>query len=291
MSQIPVPPRAGSYLSLGTTGFHRIAFTDWGEASGRKATVCVHGLTRTGRDFDVLADALSAAGRVVCPDVPGRGASDWLTDPKAYIYPTYLSDMAALLAHIGAERVDWVGTSMGGLIGMMLAATPGTPIRRLVINDIGPFIPKEALVRIAHYVGAAPDFVDIAAVESYLREVHGPFGRLTDQEWRHLAITSAVSAGESGYRLHYDPQIAEVFGSGPIEDVDMWAVWDRIECPVLALRGADSDVLPAETAAEMAKRGPMAEVVTIDGCGHAPALMDAGQVKIVADWLGASGHR
>lgn len=285
MTPVPVPPRAGSYLSLGTTGFHRIAFTDWGSAMGRKATVCVHGLTRTGRDFDVLADALSARGRVVCPDVPGRGASDWLPDPKAYTYPTYLSDMAALMAHIGAERVDWVGTSMGGLIGMMLAATPGTPIRRLVVNDIGPLIPKEALVRISHYVGAAPDFPDLGAVEAYLRDVHAPFGKLTDLQWRHLAITNSISNGQGGYRLHYDPRIADAFAAGPIEDVDLWAVWDRIECPVLVLRGANSDLLSAATAAEMAVRGPKADVVTIEGCGHAPALMDAAQVEIVRDWL------
>ena len=156
MTEIPTPPRAGSFLSLGPSGFHRIAFTDWGEAKGRKATVCVHGLTRSGRDFDMLAGALGEQGRVVCPDVAGRGASDWLSNPKDYIYPTYLGDMAGLMSHIGAERVDWIGTSMGGLIGMMLAATPATPIRKLVINDIGPFIPKEALLRIGRYVGAGP---------------------------------------------------------------------------------------------------------------------------------------
>lgn len=294
MTEIPVPPRAGSFLSLGpgivggATGFHRISFTDWGEAKGRKATVCVHGLTRTGRDFDVLAGTLSVAGRVVCPDMPGRGASDWLSDPAAYTYPTYLADMATLMAHVGAERVDWVGTSMGGLIGMMLSAAPNTPIRKLVINDIGPFLPKEALVRISHYVGAAPDFPDMGAVEAYLRDVHAPFGRLTDAEWRHMAVTSAVADGSGGYRLHYDPRIADAFTSGPIEDIDLWAIWDRIEIPVLVLRGAESDLLTADTAAEMARRGPRADIVTVEGCGHAPALMDPAQVAAVADWLGVS---
>ena len=287
---IPAPPRAGSVLSLGPGGFHRIAFTDWGEQQPRKATVCVHGLTRNGRDFDVLADALSSHGRVVCPDVAGRGASDWLSNPKDYIYPTYMNDMATLMAHIGAERVDWVGTSMGGLIGMMLAATPGTPIRRLVINDIGPLIPKEALVRIGNYVGGAPGFADIDAAERYLRDVHAPFGDLSDEEWRHLATNSTVQDGAGGLRLHYDPTIADAFTAGPVEDVDLWAVWDRIECPVLVLRGAESDLLSKDTAAEMAKRGPRAEIVEIAGCGHAPALMDSEQVATVLNWLTKSAQ-
>ncbi len=290
MSPIPSPERAGSYLSLGPAGFHRIAFTDWGAASGRKATVCVHGLTRNGRDFDVLAQALSAGGRVVCPDMPGRGASDWLADPANYTYPCYMQDMAALMTHIGAERVDWVGTSMGGLIGMMLAATPGTPIRRLIINDIGPFLPKEALVRISHYVGGAPDFPDIEALEKYLRDVHAPFGNLTDEQWRHMAAQSATPNGEGGLRLHYDPRIAEAFTSGPIEDVELWTFWDRITCPVLVLRGENSDLLTADTAQEMAARGPKAEVVTVKDCGHAPALMDPAQIQTVCDWLGVTAQ-
>lgn len=282
---IPIPPGAGSFLSLGPGGFHRVSFTDWGEQSGRKATVCVHGLTRTSRDFDVIADALSADGRVVCVDVAGRGASDWLNDPAHYTYSNYLNDMSGLMAHVGAERVDWIGTSMGGIIGMLLAATPGTPVRKLVINDIGPLIAKEALVRICHYVGAAPSFQDVDAVEAYLREVHAPFGDLTDEQWRHLAVTSTVPDGEGGSRLHYDPDIASVFCSGPIEDVELWDVWDKIECPVLVLRGESSDLLSVETAEQMTKRGPKADLVTIPNCGHAPALMDPDQIGVVKDWL------
>lgn len=285
---LPQPPAAGSFLSLGPGGFHRVAYTDWGKAAGtgRKATICVHGLTRSGRDFDVIADALSENGRVVCPDVAGRGASDWLSDPNHYTYPNYMNDMAGLMAHIGAERVDWIGTSMGGLIGMMLAATPNTPIRKLVINDIGPLLPKEALVRICHYVGAAPAFQDVHAVEAYLREVHAPFGNLSDEQWKHLADTSSIPNGEGGIGLHYDPNIASAFCAGPIEDIDLWAVWDAINCPVLVLRGENSDLLSTDTAEQMSKRGPKTDVVTIPDCGHAPALMDAGQIKIVKDWLG-----
>lgn len=284
---LPKPPAAGSFLSLGPGGFHRIAFTDWGTQSGRKATVCVHGLTRSGRDFDVIADALAANGRVVCPDVAGRGASDWLPNPDDYTYPNYMNDMAGLMAHIGAERVDWIGTSMGGLIGMLLAATPGTPIRKLVINDIGPLLAKEALLRICHYVGAAPAFQDVEAVEAYLREVHAPFGNLTNEQWRHMAVTSSVPDGEGGCRLHYDPNIASTFCAGPIEDVNLWPVWDKITCPVLVLRGENSDLLSQATADEMSQRGPKAEIVTIADCGHAPALMEPEQIKIVMDWLSA----
>lgn len=283
---IPMPPKAGSYLSLGPSGFHRVAYTDWGDNDGRKATICVHGLTRTGRDFDVLAAELSKSTHVLCPDVPGRGASDWLENPKEYIYPTYLGDMAGLISHIGAERVTWIGTSMGGLIGMMLAAMPGSPIRKLIINDIGPFIQKEALIRIGNYVGAAPSFPDIEGVEAYLRDVHAPFGDLKDAQWRHLAETSSERNGEGGLRLHYDPAIATAFNSGPVEDVDLWSVWDRIACPTLVIRGADSDLLSVETAVEMTKRGPAAELITIDGCGHAPALMADDQIKAITDWLG-----
>lgn len=282
---IPTPPRAGSFLSLGPSGFHRIAFTEWGDQRGRKATICVHGLTRNGRDFDVLAEALSANGRVVCPDVAGRGASDWLPEPQDYIYPTYLGDMAGLMSHIDAERVDWVGTSMGGLIGMMLAATPGTPIRRLVINDIGPFVPKEALVRLSGYVGASPTFDGLDAAEAYLRDVHAPFGELTDEQWQHLAKISTTQAAAGQLQLHYDPAIADIFSRGPIEDIDLWSVWDRIECPVLVIRGENSDLLRAETAADMTSRGPKAELLTVPGCGHAPALMSADQVDAIVEWL------
>ena len=282
---MPEPHRAGSFLSLGPGGFHRIGFTDWGTQVGRKATICVHGLTRSGRDFDVIAEALSVRGRVVCPDVAGRGASDWLANPNDYSYPNYMADMSGLMAHNGAERVDWIGTSMGGLIGMLLAATPNTPIRKLVINDIGPLLAKEALVRICHYVGAAPSFQDVAAVESYLREVHAPFGDLSNEQWQHLAKTSSVPDGEGGCRLHYDPNIASAFCAGPIEDVNLWPVWDNITCPVLVLRGENSDLLSTATADEMTKRGPKATVVTIPNCGHAPALMDPDQIRIVMDWL------
>ena len=281
-----------SILSLSAAGFHRIAYTEWGTAAAPRTVVCVHGLTRNGRDFDVLAAALADAARVVCPDVAGRGGSGWLADSSAYAYPQYLADMSALIARLDTDAVDWIGTSMGGLIGMFMAVQPNTPVRRLIVNDVGPFIPKAALQRIAEYVGAGRSFADVAEVEAYLREVHAPFGPLSDEQWRHFVEHSVREVDGGRVALHYDPGIADAFRKGPIEeidDLDLWSVWDKISCPVLVLRGAESDLLLAETAAEMAARGPKADIVEIAGCGHAPMLMDESQIAVVRDWLWATG--
>ncbi len=271
-------------------GFARLAWTEWGAADAARTVLCVHGLTRNGRDFDPLAASLAAAGwRVVCPDVPGRGRSEWLRRPEDYAYPVYLSALAALIARLAVERVVWVGTSMGGLIGMMLAAQPGTPIVRLVLNDVGPFIPKAAIARIAEYVGKDPRFPDLAAAEAHLRRVHAPFGNLSDAQWRHLALYSTAPADDGALRFHYDPAIAKAFG-GPAEDVDLWPVWEAVACPVLVVRGVESDLLLEATAAEMTRRGAAAAAGLVRrhdvaGAGHAPALMDADQIGVVRGFL------
>lgn len=275
-----------SFRGLSPAGFHRVAYADWGAQPSAGTVVCVHGLTRNGRDFDALAEALSPDRRVVCPDVVGRGRSDWLPSPSLYGYPQYCADMAALIARLDVDSVDWVGTSMGGLIGMMLAAQPNTPIRRLVVNDVGPFIPKAALQRIAGYVGGDPVFPDLGALEAYLRRVMAPFGALTDAQWAHLARHGARRRDDGTLGLAYDPGIAADF-RGDLADVDLWPVWDRIGCPVLVLRGVDSDLLLPGTAQEMTRRGPRARLVEFSGCGHAPALMDAGQIAMVREFLDA----
>jgi pimeloyl-ACP methyl ester carboxylesterase len=288
-------------LGLSPAGFHALSYTLWrpsaaGEGAPDRAVICVHGLTRNGRDFDPLAGALAEAGfLVVCPDMVGRGKSEWLAAPEGYGLPQYCADVTSLIARLGVERVDWVGTSMGGLIGMMLAAQANTPLGRLVLNDVGPFIPQAALARIASYAGADPWFADLAEAEDYLREIHAPFA-LSDAHWRHLTEHSVRPADEladdgrgGGLRLHYDPAILTSLGTEPFEDVDLWPVWDKIEQDVLVVRGAESDLLLAETAAEMAARGPRAEVVEIPGCGHAPGLMDPQQIAVVRDWLLAGG--
>ncbi len=274
-----------SFLGLSAAGFHTVAYTQWGREDAPRTAVCVHGLTRNGRDFDALALNLVDHYRVACPDVVGRGRSGRIANPALYGYPQYCADMAALIARLGVEQVDWVGTSMGGLIGMMLAAQPNSPIRRLVINDVGPFISKVGLQRIADYVGKDPVFEDIPAVESYLRFVLMGFGRLPDEAWRHMAEHSARPRPDGRYGLAYDPAIAEAFKAQPMDDVDLWAFWDRIQCPVLVLRGETSDILLPETAEEMSGRGPGARVVEFANAGHAPALMTDDQIAVVRNFL------
>ena len=278
--------RGDTVIGLGAAGFHRMAYREWGAANRRGLVVCVHGLTRNASDFDLLAAALAGDGwRVICPDVVGRGASDWLAAPEGYGYPQYLADMTALIARSGAERLHWVGTSMGGLIGMMLAAGPKTPLASLLLNDIGPLIPKAALGHIAGYVGKAPAFPDLAAAEAYLREIYGAFGPLSDARWRQVAADS-VCAAAAGYRLNYDPKIADAFQALGGEDIVLWDLWERITLPTLTLRGELSELLLPETAREMTRRGPRSELTEIAGCGHAPWLMSPDQIALVVDWLG-----
>jgi pimeloyl-ACP methyl ester carboxylesterase len=274
-----------SVLGMGSAAFHRLAYTAWGAPGSPRALLCVHGLTRNGRDFDFLAAALEDRYRVLCPDVLGRGASGWAASAADYTNRQYVADAMLLLAREGMEAADWLGTSMGGLMGMIAAAMPGTPVRRLILNDVGPWIPKASLDRIAGYVGKDPRFADIAAVERYHREVHAPFGDLTDAQWRHLAVNNARPLPDGCYGLAYDPAIGDAFRAHPTADVDLWALWERIECPVLVLRGAESDLLTREVAAEMTRRGPKATLIEFAGCGHAPALMSADQITVVRDWL------
>ncbi len=273
-----------SLLGLGPHGFHRIAYTEWGGSTASRTMICVHGLTRNGRDFDRLAAALSERWRIVCPDMPGRGRSDWLP-AEDYGYPQYLADVTALMARLGTMEIDWVGTSMGGLIGMQLAAQDNSPIRRLVVNDVGPFIAKAGLERIAGYVGKDPTFATLDEVEAYLRRVHAPFGPLSDNDWRHLALQGYRRLEGGRFGLGYDPGLGLAFQSAEIKDIDLWALWDRIHCPVLVLRGAESDLLSSETAAAMQRRGPKAKLIEFSGVGHAPALMSEAQIGAVRDWL------
>jgi pimeloyl-ACP methyl ester carboxylesterase len=273
------------YLLAG--GFQELAWTEWGPAEGAPV-VCVHGLTRNGRDFDMLAAALAARGRrVLCPDLPGRGASDWLAEPMLYTPPSYVVALAHLLARLDGP-VDWVGTSLGGICGMMVAAGCNTPIRRMVLNDIGSRVPDSAAARIAAYVGMEFAFPDLDALEAHLRAVHAPFGPLTDAEWRHLATHAARRLPDGRLGMHYDPAIAVPFRDAPAGAVDLSAVWARVGVPVLLIRGAESDILEAEVAAAMAAR-PGVELVTLPGIGHAPALMEDGQIARVAAFLGAPG--
>jgi pimeloyl-ACP methyl ester carboxylesterase len=270
---------------IGPQSFHRLAYVEWpGPSRDAPVLLCVHGLTRNGRDFDILAQALSAHYRVVCPDMPGRGKSDWLGGAD-YTYPLYLADLTTLIGRLDVERVDWVGTSMGGIIGMLFAAMPNAPIGKLVMNDIGARVPKAGLERIASYVGLDPSFPGLADLETALRLLAAPFGPLSDAQWRHLATHSVRRKPDGTIGFAYDPNIAHAFRQSPIEDVALWAVWDAITCPVLVLRGTQSDILAAADAAAMTQRGPRAKLIEFAGIGHAPALMAEDQIAAIRDFL------
>ncbi|HEX6002467.1 MAG TPA: alpha/beta hydrolase [Burkholderiales bacterium] len=276
-------------LGLSAKGFHRVHYTEWGDAGNPRIVVCVHGLTRTGRDFDDLARALQGEFRVACPDIVGRGSSDWLPASGDYGYPQYLADMNALIARLtaGAEHweLHWVGTSMGGIIGMLLAAQPRSPVRKLVVNDVGARIPKAALERIGMYLGRTPRFETLEALEAHLRRVSAPFGPLTDAQWRHLTVHAARQLDDGSWTTAYDPAIAAPFHEQPQHDIDLWRYWDAIRCPTLLVRGADSDLLPREVATAMVARGPRPRLAEFSGVGHAPMLMSADQIAAVREFL------
>lgn len=276
-------------LSIPLDGPHAgvtLGVVAWGAAEAPRTVVCVHGLTRNARDFDALARDLAARGaRVLAIDVVGRGRSSWLADKRAYTVPTYAAQIARLLELLGLEAVDWVGTSMGGLIGMALAAAPNSRIRRLVLNDVGPFVPRAALETIRGYVGRDPLFASLEEAEAYLRRIHASFGRLSDAQWRHLAEQS-VRATADGLRLRYDPGIRIPYEGQAAADIELWPLWEAIAAPTLVLRGALSTLLLEETARAMLRRGPECEILTFPGCGHAPALVEPTQIEPVAAWLG-----
>jgi pimeloyl-ACP methyl ester carboxylesterase len=278
-------PREHSFNSLSLHGFHRIAYREWGDVGNTRIVVCVHGLTRNARDFDDLATALAPTFRVLCPDMPGRGESDWLRDPNDYNTSTYLTALTALLAHAHAEGVAWVGTSMGGLLGMTLAAQPETPIVRMVVNDIGPVIEQVALARIATYVGLDPLFESFQALEAHVRGVSAPFGPLSDAQWEGLSRSVARQTPDGRWRLKYDPGIAVPFRSTASTSTNLWPVWDAIQCPTLILRGAESDLLSSATAKAMQARGPRPELIEFAGIGHAPMLLSTDQIEPVVRFL------
>ena len=311
---MPTEPRLNHFLGLGPHGFHRVAYTERRNPEGRHLVVCVHGLTRNSRDFDDLAASLAARGcRVVCMDVVGRGDSDWLEHKQDYGFSQYLSDAAALLARLTAPpykvsllrrlqgasegpRIDWIGTSMGGLIGMMIAAKPNSPIRRLVLNDVGPLVPWGALVRLKlASSGAGTRFASLDEVERHLRETCASFGPLDDGQWRRLAQHGSRRGENGTYTLACDPAIVNTlrrgrnagveFGNDFLFGIDLWPVWDEVVCPTLVLRGSESDLLLESTVRRMRERGPRVELVEFAGIGHAPWLMSEDQIGAVSEFI------
>ena len=272
---------------------HHIAYTDWGDPHNSHVVICVHGLTRNCRDFDYLARALEADCRVICVDIVGRGQSDWLEQAQDYDnYWLYLSDAASLATHIQAQyqepvTFDWVGISLGGLIGMFIAIQSNLSfsISKLVMSDIGPLIPAVALKRIADYVGKDMRFNSFEEFKQYMKMISISFGPLTEEQWNHMAIHSAQEYDDGSFGFRYDPKISISFKAHEIKDIDLWKQWDQLAIPSLILRGMESDILSVETAAEMKVRGPKAKIVELSGIGHAPMLMDDEQIKIVRNFI------
>ena len=281
-------------------GGHRMAWWEWGNPEAAHVIVCAHGLSRQGRDFDVLAQALVARGganvRVVCPDVVGRGKSDWLKDPMGYQIPNYAADMLVMLAQLKPSKLDWIGTSMGGLIGVVVAGQPGlllpAPIRRLVLNDVGPVIQWEALQRIGLYLGNAPRFASLEQAATAMWAISTSFGPHTKEQWLELSrhMVKPVSDAQGGVALHYDPAIAVPFKtitkeSAAAAEAAVWSLYDNIQADTLLVRGAVSDLLTKDTAIQMTQRGPKARLVEFEGVGHAPTLIAADQVKTTVDFI------
>lgn len=277
--------RTDSILCLNPQGYHRVVYQEWGDVDNDRVVVCVHGLARNSRDFDELAMELSNDYRVVCPDVAGRGKSAWLPEGAPYGIPQYLQDMVVLISRLDVRQVDWIGTSMGGLIGIILAAYTDSPIKRLVLNDIGPFVGKQALKRIANYVDRDEYYDSINDIEVTLRKNYSAFKGLTDMQWRHLAQHGSRHISDGRYTLHYDPRIGESTREASDQDVDIWSMWHKITIPQLILWGKQSDVLKEDTVSRMQQLNPSIDLVTWDDIGHAPSLMEEDQIAVISDWL------
>ncbi len=284
-------PRLHHVSCLNSNGLHRVAYWEWGDPANPRVLVCVHGLTRQGRDFDVLAAAMSDRYRVVCPDIVGRGESDRLSNPADYVVPRYAADMITVLARVNAETVHWVGTSMGGLIGMVVASlTPKALVSKLVMNDVGPVLPPQAIARIGAYLGLPLRWDSVEQAADYLWSISKSFGPHTPEQWLALTRPMLRPTNEGGWRLHYDPAIAIPFQTSTPEsatafEASLWAAYDAVRCPTLLLRGADSDLLSAGRAQEMTQRGPRARLHTFAGVGHAPTLVADDQVQQVREFL------
>lgn len=299
------PPRLETVVCPHPEGQHRMAYWQWGRPDARHVVVCVHGLTRQGRDFDRLARALVAQSpslQVVCPDVVGRGRSEWLNNPSLYQLPQYAGDMLAMLTQVqqrlGAEHpihsLDWVGTSMGGLIGIVLAGQPGLPlparIRRLVLNDVGPAITWSSVQRMQTYVGQYGQYRDLDEVAAALWRLSPGFGPVSPQVWRDMTSHMTRPGSEGQLTLHYDPALAvpvraltpEVAAAG---ESTLWTLYDQIRADTLLIRGQDSDLLTPETAFQMTQRGPRARLDTWPDCGHAPTLTEDDQIAVVSQFL------
>ncbi len=263
-----------------------MAVHEWGDVKNPEIVICVHGLSRTGRDFDPLAEALSKRYRVLCPDIPGRGESDWLSSAEQYVAPVYIGAIQAMLLQLGVQRYHWVGTSMGGIIGMVMASLPDTPLRRFVINDVGPTIERVALDRIGTYVGRAPLFPDYLSLFNAVLPSLQSFGPLEDEQLHHMVRTTSQQRPDGQWEMVMDPKIGDAFRTALTQpEVDLWPFWRAIKAPTLILRGAQSDLLSQATVERMLATHPSARAVDLANTGHAPMIMDAPTITLVQDFL------
>lgn len=290
-------------LGLSEEGFHRIAYTEWGTPSPTNPPIlCVHGLTRNGRDFDSLAEYLARYGNhVFCPDIVGRGDSDWMKNPLHYTYEQYIADMNAMIARTQAKQIDWIGTSMGGLIGMISASLPHSPIRRLVMNDVGPQIPVKAVARLSRYAGKDPDFTSIDDAKRYFQIIYADFGKMTDAQWQNFTensvreISPGVFTTKIDHGIKRNPAKSKIAWNlllnphkmleGTFFDVDLWQFWRKVTCPVLVIHGKNSDLLLPDIIQKMHDTHPNLEVLEVPDAGHAPALMDPVHQEVICQWL------
>ncbi|MFM7226363.1 MAG: alpha/beta fold hydrolase [Betaproteobacteria bacterium] len=275
---------------LSPAGLHAMAYKEWGDPRNPRVLVCVHGVTRVSDDFDALAAAMADQYRVICPDVVGRGRSAWLKDPKYYWVPQYVSDMVTLIARLDVPQVDWFGTSMGALIGLGLAAIPDAPIRKMVMNDVGPTLNFQALSRIGSYIGEDLRFDSFQQARDYIRTISAPFGPQTDQQWDKLAADVLRQTDDGQWRRHYDVSLALPFKvmteeSAQQGEAALWAAYGAVRCPVMLVRGAESDLLTRETAQQMTIRGPRAQLVELPGIGHAPTFMHDDQIALAREFF------
>lgn len=277
---------------ISPTGLHTLSYKEWGEPDNPAVLVCVHGVTRVADDFDVLAERLQHDYRVICPDIVGRGESGRLRNPMDYQVPQYVSDMVTLIARLNVAQVAWLGTSMGGLIGMGLAALPGSPVKRLILNDVGPVLQPDAIARIAQYIAKELSFDNLTEAESYVREVSASFGPHNDAQWQKMTRDVFRQHEDGKWRRNYDPALVQpILKSTPemaaLAQTMLWAAYDAITCPTLLIRGEESDLLSLDTAQAMQQRGPKASLHQFAGVGHAPTFVHPEQIQVVAEFLAA----
>lgn len=282
--------RIESVQCISPDGLHRMVYKDWGDIDNPNVLLCVHGVTRVSDDFDALARALVPYFRVICPDVVGRGRSGWLRTAKNYQVQQYVCDMVTLLARVNAASLSFLGTSMGGMIGSVLASLPETPIRKLILNDIGPVLNGSAIGRIGQYIGQPIRFATFEEADQYIRTISVPFGEHTEEQWQKLSRDVLCQDKDGMWTRNYDLKLAASMQAVTPEQAQameamMWATYDAISCPTLVLRGAESDLLTPETAQQMTQRGPKAKLVEFEKTGHAPTLLHADQIAVVKEFL------